>query len=219
MDKLTELFQKHHKELFLRHGPTPRGVDWNDETEMLYRYEKMLGVVNKDFLDLVHVPSLLDVGCGWGGLLKYSRARGKEFAYTGIDVVGEMIEYCKSNYKDATFREADVFEIEPGAEQYDFVVCNAILTQRLTASIREMDEFAKRLVSKMFSLCRHGIAFNMMSNHVNFMVENLFYKSPLEMTAYCFDQLSPRVRLDHGYSSLINQRGKYFDFTIYVFKD
>jgi SAM-dependent methyltransferase len=219
MDKLTELFQQHHKELFLCHGPTPRGVDWNDEAEMLYRYEKMLAVLDKDFLDLSGVPSLLDVGCGWGGLLKYSRERGRELVYTGIDVVGEMVTYCMDNYQDATFREADVFDLDPRAEQYDFVVSNAILTQRLTASIREMDEFAKRLVSKMFSLCRHGIAFNMMSNHVNFMVDNLFYKSPLEMTAFCFDQLSPRVRLDHGYSSLINQKGKYYDFTVYVFKD
>jgi trans-aconitate methyltransferase len=219
MDKLTQQFQQHHKELFLRHGPTPLGVDWKDETEMLYRYEKMLGVFNKDFLELADVPTLLDVGCGWGGLLKYSRERGRDLAYTGIDVVGEMISFCRNNYTNAIFRETDIFEMDPSAEQYDFVVCNAILTQRLTASIREMDEFAKKLVSKMFSLCRHGVAFNMMSNHVNFMVDNLFYKSPLEMTAYCFDQLSPRVRLDHGYSSLMNQRAKYYDFTIYVFKD
>lgn len=219
MDKLTELFQQHHAELFRRHGATPRGVDWNDETEMLYRYEKMLGVVNKDFLELPGPPTLLDVGCGWGGFLKYSRERGVPFVYTGVDVVEEMIFYCKEQYRDAQFRTDDVFALDPAHEQYDFVVCNAILTQRLTASIREMDAFAKRLVTQMFSLCRHGIAFNMMSNHVNFTVENLFYKSPLEMTAFCFDQLSPRVRLDHGYSSLINQRGKYYDFTVYVYKD
>ncbi|MEZ5618807.1 MAG: class I SAM-dependent methyltransferase [Rhodocyclaceae bacterium] len=219
MDKLTALFKSHHAELFQTHGATPRGVDWNDEAEMLYRYEKMLGVFNKDFLGLQDMPTLLDVGCGWGGLLKYAMEHERSFDYTGIDVVEEMISYCKRTYDNAVFQVADVFALDPESEQYDFVVCNAILTQRLTASITEMDEFSKRLVTKMFSLCRHGIAFNMMSNKVNFMVDNLFYKSPLEMVGFCFDQLSPRVRLDHGYSSLSNQKGKYYDFTMYVFKN
>jgi hypothetical protein len=98
------------------------------------------------------------------------------------------------------------------------VVCNAILTQKLVASITEMDGFAKRLILKMFEVCREGIAFNLMSNQVNFTVGNLFYKSPLEMFAFCLGEVSPRVRLDHGYSSLASGRGKYYDYTVYIYK-
>lgn len=217
MDKLTALFKDYHARMFRQHGATPRGVDWNDEGEMIFRYDKMLDVLGKNFLAPQASPSLLDVGCGWGGLLRHARGKGMALRYTGIDVVGEMIEYCRANHADAEFIHGDVFEHRPGAP-YDVVVCNAILTQRLTASITEMDAFARRLVRAMFDLSRHGIAFNMMSNRVNFTVENLFYKSPVEMFAHCLEQLSPRVILDHGYSSLSSGKGKYYDFTVYVFK-
>jgi hypothetical protein len=74
-------------------------------------------------------------------------------------------------------------------------------------------------VRKMFELCRHGIAFNMMSTRVNFMVGNLFYQNPSELFAWLLSEISPRVRFDHGYSSLASGRGKFYDFTVYVYRD
>ena len=46
-----------------------------------------------------------------------------------------------------------------------------------------MEAFARRLVRKLFDLCRYGIAFNMMSTRVNFMAPNLYYQNPVEMLA------------------------------------
>jgi hypothetical protein len=218
MDKVTELLAEHHAKLFTEHGATARGVDWNDEREMLFRYSKMMEVLRKDFFVPERTPTLLDVGCGWGGLLKWSAEQGIALDYTGIDIVESMIAYGRQHHPGATFIHGDVFALD-ASHRYDFVVCNAILTQKLTASITEMDGFAKKLARKMFELSNHGIAFNLMSNQVNFTVPNLFYKSPLEMFAFCLGELSPRVRLDHGYSSLANGRGKYYDFTVYVYKD
>jgi hypothetical protein len=63
----------------------------------------------------------------------------------------------------------------------------------------------------MFSLARHGIAFNMMSSHVNFMAPNLYYKNPLEITAFCATELSRRFRVDHAYP--------LYEFTMYVYRD
>ena len=41
----------------------------------------------------------------------------------------------------------------------------------------------------------------------------------MEMLAFCLPELSPQVRLDHGYSSLQSGKGKFFDFTVYIYKD
>ena len=180
MDDLTLLFKDYHAKLFAEHGATPRGVDWNDEVEMLFRYSKLLEVLDMDFYSGSPTPSLLDVGCGWGGLLEWAHNNNRDVVYTGIDVVESMIDYSSDRFPGGSFIHGDVFDLDE-PEAYDFVVCNAILTQRLTASITEMDEFAKRLIRKMFELCKHGIAFNLISNQVNFTVPNLFYKSPLEM--------------------------------------
>jgi hypothetical protein len=74
-----------------------------------------------------------------------------------------------------------------------------------------MDRFARRLIRKMFSLARRGIAFNMMTSHVNFMAPNLYYKNPLEIIAFCASELSRRFRVDHAYP--------LYEYTVYVYRD
>lgn len=217
MDEITRILRDHYARTFAVHGATAKGVDWNDESEVLVRYDKMLAVLQKDFASVPSPPSLLDVGCGWGGLLRRANALDIALRYTGIDVVEAMIEHGKREFAFAEFLHGDVFELPPG-EAYDFVVCNAILTQKLSVSIPRMERYLKDLVLKMFDLCRHGIAFNVMSTRVNYVVDNLFYQNPVELLAWLLVEVSPRVRLDHGYSSLANGRGKFYDFTTYIYK-
>lgn len=217
MDQITQTLKQYYAGTFAEHGATAKGVDWGDENELLVRYDKMLAVLHKDFADIPTAPTLLDVGCGWGGLLRRAQALQIPLRYCGIDVVDTMVNYGREEFPGAEFISGDVFEMN--GVQYDFVVCNAILTQKLSISIPEMERFSRKLIVKMFELCRHGIVFNMMSTRVNFMVNNLFYQNPAELMAWLLTDVSPRVRLDHGYSSLINGKGKYFDFTVYVYKD
>src|SRR5690349_4350092 len=152
MDKVTELLHQHHAKLFAEHGATPRGVDWNDEREMLFRYSKMMAVLAKDFYAPERPPTFLDVGCGWGGLHRWATEQSIDVDYTGIDIVESMITYNREQYPHAKFIHGDVFSLD-SSQGYDFVVCNAILTQKLTATNVEMDAFAKKLVRKMFELC------------------------------------------------------------------
>jgi SAM-dependent methyltransferase len=217
MDQITNLLKDYHEDTFARFGPTARGVDWNDEGELLVRYDKMLAVRDMDFYAGPPVPSLLDVGCGWGGLASRAQERGLELAITGVDVVESMVAHGRSHFPRCRFLCEDVFALST-EDKYDFVVCNAIMTQKHGISIPEMESFSKRLIKHMFALCRFGIAFNMMSTKVNYTVSNLYYQNPVELFAWLLAELSPRVVLDHGYSSLASGTGKYYDFTAYVYK-
>jgi 2-polyprenyl-3-methyl-5-hydroxy-6-metoxy-1,4-benzoquinol methylase len=218
MDKISTLFHQYYAKTFDQYGATAKGVDWNDENELLVRYDKILGVLRKDFAELPADLSLLDVGCGWGGLLRRARSLELPLRYTGIDVVEAMIEHGRHEFSDAEFIHGDVFALDQ-AKQYDFVVCNAILTQKLSVTIPDMEAYLRKLVRKMFSLCRHGISFNAMSTRVNYMVDNLYYQNPADLMAWLLAEVSPRVVIDHGYSSLASGKGKYYDFTVYVYKD
>jgi 2-polyprenyl-3-methyl-5-hydroxy-6-metoxy-1,4-benzoquinol methylase len=218
MDEITREFRDYYATTFSLHGATAKGVDWGDENELLVRYDKMLAVMQKDFQPQQPYPSVLDVGCGWGGLWLRAHQRGINMDYTGIDVVKEMIDHGSKNFPDAKFKFGDVFDL-PEAQPYDFVVCNAILTQKLTVSNIAMEAFSRRLILKMFSLCKHGIAINFMSTRVNFTVSNLYYQNPAELLSWMLSDVSPRIRLDHGYSSLASGKGKFYDFTAYAYRD
>lgn len=218
MDKVTRRLLDHHVQTFERHGATPKGVDWGDELELQFRYDKVLMVLKKDFLESLAKPTILDVGCGWGGLWKRCRERALNVSYTGVDVNADMIASAAQAFNDADFRVGDVFSIME-ERAFDFVIGNGMLTQKLDVSVPEMENFARRMIRKMFALCRHGIAFNMMSTRVNFMASNLFYQNPAELLTWLQLEVAPRVVIDHGYSSLGNGRGKYYDFTVYVYRD
>jgi hypothetical protein len=121
-----------------------------------------------------------------------------------------MIASAREKYVDAEWLVGDILNIE-GSRKFDYVVCNGILTQKLEASIREMDEYLKHLVTRMFELCRVGVAFNVMTTYVNFTAPNLYYRNPAELLAWCMSQLTPRVRLDHAYP--------LYEYTVYLYRE
>lgn len=208
MDPISEALQRHYVGTFAQHGASSAGVDWGaDESKALLRYQKMLAVINGPASP---ETALLDVGCGYGGLLKYAISRKIDLQYHGIDVAENMIEWAQTNLPSGNFVQGDVLS-HPFEAQFDYVVCNGILTQKLNASAREMDDFAGRLIKKLFSLSRIGIAFNVMTTKVNFYSNNLYYRNPAELFSWCLSEVSPHLKLDHSYP--------LYEYTMYVYRN
>ncbi|MBA3831422.1 MAG: class I SAM-dependent methyltransferase [Chthoniobacterales bacterium] len=212
MDSITAALKNHYSETFAEHGATARGVDWGEDADVVLRYDKMLAVLDsrealKGGSD--STLSVLDVGCGYGGLYQHATSRGLQLDYTGIDVVPEMIAHAQVSLPQGRFVCRDVFDGEAN-DRYDYVICNGILTQKLTTSIREMDSYAQEMIRRLFQLCRCGVAFNLMTNKVNFTVDNLYYRSPVEILAFCFADITDKVKLDHSY--------RLHDYTVYLYR-
>ena len=121
-----------------------------------------------------------------------------------------MIVEAKKRYPKGDFLCGDIFEAKD-IGTFDYLLCNGIMTQKLDASIPQMDKFVRSLIRRMFDLCSEGIAFNMMSSRVNFMVDNLFYRSPAEMLSWCMAEITPNVALDHAYP--------LYEFMMYLYKN
>ncbi|WP_432662697.1 methyltransferase domain-containing protein [Wukongibacter baidiensis] len=209
MNKITKEFMEHFTNKFQHHGPTPKGVDWGDNEEtVLLRYSKMLSVK-----DSYNEPiTLLDVGCGYGGLYEYAKEKGITLKYTGIDVSLPMIQYAQDKYKDTediTFICKDIFDFDTD-KKFDYIVCNGILTQKLSASIIEMDTYAHSLIKKMYELCNIGIAFNLLTTKVHYMVSHSYYRNPVELFAYCLNEFTNKIKIDHSYL--------LYEYTMYLYK-
>lgn len=208
MDPISEALGRHYAETFERHGPTSLGVDWGaDASRTSLRYDKMLAVLPRDFAP---TTSLLDVGCGYGGLLTHAARKGLAFQYTGIDVAENMIGWATTNVPEARFVHGDIL-IHDFGETFDYVICNGILTQKLQAPGLEMDRYAARLIRRLFELCRNGIAFNVMTTKVNHFANNLYYRNPAELLSWCLSEVTPYLRLDHAYP--------LYEYTMYLYRE
>jgi 2-polyprenyl-3-methyl-5-hydroxy-6-metoxy-1,4-benzoquinol methylase len=208
MDPITEALRRHYSEKFSLHGPTSEGVDWGpDESKMLLRYEKMLTVIETSYAGK---SSLLDVGCGYGGLFNYLAKRGIPLDYTGIDVAENMIKWAKDKVGSGKFMCGDVLSYD-FTDNYDYVVCSGILTQKLEVSVADMDRYAANLIRKMFALCKRGAAFNVMTTKVNYFSNNLYYRNPAELLSWCISEITPHIKMDHAYP--------LYEYTVYLYRE
>jgi SAM-dependent methyltransferase len=207
MNDVSDVLRRYYSKCFAEHGASAPGVDWHNAASLALHYDKMLAVIEMD--RLYRGVSVLDVGCGYGGLLDRAIERGIDIEYTGIDIVPEMVSHGQCKHPDASFAEADIFSFIPG-RTFDYVVANGVLTEKLDVSIRAFDQFSRRMIRRMFDFANRGIAFNMMTSYVNFTASNLFYQNPGELISFCSAELSPKWRLDHAYP--------HYDFTMYVFR-
>jgi|WetSurMetagenome_2_1015567.scaffolds.fasta_scaffold18272_6 SAM-dependent methyltransferase len=207
MDNVSRALRAHYEETFRRYGPTSKGVDWGEDTNrQALRYQKMLNLIKPGQKD---GTSLLDVGCGYGGLLEYANQNNVRLQYTGIDIAENMVRWAQEAFPRATLMVGDVLEIGL-PNRYAYVVCNGILTQKLNVPGIEMDAFAGKLIRRMFDLCEVGTAFNVMTTKVNFYSNNLYYRNPAELLSWCLSEISPHVRLDHAYP--------LYEYTIYLYR-
>ena len=207
---ISESLKKHYEETFARFGATSRGVDWGSyEADHKLRLERMLDVTTLS-VPLSRPVTLLDVGCGYGSLIDLIKERKQNIHYHGIDISSAMVETGRIRHPEVLWTVGDVLDTTLELDRHDFVVCNGILTQKRDNSILDMNRFAKKLIRRMFDLCKVGVAFNIMTTHVNFMSSNLYYRNPVELLAWCMSELTPKIRLDHAYP--------IFEYTLYLYQ-
>jgi SAM-dependent methyltransferase len=209
MDDVSKALKDHYESAFKVHGASSKGVDWGPvEGNVNLRYEKMLALLTDS--EISPSTSLLDVGCGFGGLLGYSRGKGLNFSYTGVDVAENMIYWAKKEYPADQFVLGDFLEIDFD-KKFSYVVCNGILTQKLNTPGLLMDEYAHKLIRSMYDLCSGGIAFNVMTTKVNYFANNLYYRNPAELLSWCMSEITRHVKLDHAYP--------LFEYTLYLYRE
>ena len=208
MHPISAELERHYSAKFSLHGPCSEGVDWgSDEANTALRYEKMLAITAGCPKP---TPSLLDVGCGYGGLYLHSIKKNVTLDYSGIDAAESMIQWAKANIPSGQFIHGDMLEVQFD-RKFDYLVCNGILTQKLEVPTFQMDLFAGELIRRMFDLCNFGIALNMITTKVNYFSNNLYYRDPVEMLSWCLSEITAHVKLDHAYP--------LYEYTVYLYRE
>lgn len=196
----------HYEACLARHGDTPQGVDWPDAEGAATRYRIMAQVMREQ-----DRPELLDFGCGAGHFLDYLRQSGHGgVRYQGLDLSARFIDLCRRKYPDVTFDCMDVMKNGAVVPEVDYIVMNGVFTERCGVDQETMFDAMTRLLSRVFPHARKGMAFNLMSKHVDWERDDLFHVPYDRISRFVVSELSRHhlIRADYG----------LFEYTVYVYK-
>jgi SAM-dependent methyltransferase len=196
MHRVTRELVEHYESCLAAHGPTCKGMDWGDDASRLAaRFAaicRAIGLADHD-----RTVSVLDAGCGCGLLLDHlDQYWPHRVRYTGVDASASMTEAARRRRPGMTWIVGDVLDAE-NVPTADWVVANGLLTERRGIPETEMRDFAQAAIRAMFDLCGHGIVFNVMSTHVNYREDHLFYWDPGEVLRFVSANLSRHVSIHH----------------------
>jgi hypothetical protein len=198
----------HYEACLERHGDSHLGVDWPRSEDLGKRYEVMLDVVRRETPEAV--VSLLDFGCGAAHLYEHMLATGvRGIEYAGLDLSEKFVALARRKFPSQTFYCADLLEDDP-LPSFDYVVMNGVFTAKRGLSFEEMLAYFELLLKRAWAKAAKGLAFNVMSKHVDWERADLFHLPFDTLARYLTRELSKNfvVRNDYG----------LYEYTTYVYR-
>ena len=199
----------HYEACLEQHGDSHLGVDWPRQEDVAKRHRVMLDVIKPGANRNV---SLLDFGCGAAHLNEYIVEQGlKHIDYAGLDLSEKFVRLAQSKFPSNRFFCVDLLEENASLPVFDYVVLNGVFTEKRELSFDEMFAYFKRLVTRVFAQASIGIAFNVMSKHVDWERDDLFHLP--------FDTLAAFLTKDVTRNFVFRNDYGLYEYTTYVYHD
>lgn len=198
----------HYENCFAQFGDSPRGLDWPNAHDLITRYDAMLGVIR----NWNARATLLDFGCGTAMLYEHLQSTPLRdvVTYSGLDASSTFIQHCQRKFPALTFHCLDVLQTPDLLPPFDYIVMNGVFTEKRNLSFDEMFDYFASVLSIVFAKARIGVAFNVMSKHVDREREELFHLPMDVLGNFLTKELSRNfvIRNDYG----------LYEYTTYVYK-
>ena len=198
-----------YNQRFREHGVSYMSLGWTVPERAKKRHVVMRDVIRwKQHDDPI---TLLDFGCGFGHLMEYLDER---VSYSGVDIMPQFIRYCEKHRQPGVFHlldtEADYQDGLNRIADFDYIVANGLFTERLDISYSDMMKHFMMTIRELFKHTRHGLAFNVMSTHLDQKRDDLFHVSMDWMADFLVHDLSRNFIFRNDYGM--------YEYTAYVYK-
>ena len=198
----------HYEACLAQHGDSYLGVDWPKEEDVPKRYRVMLDVIKPGSPKV----SLLDFGCGAAHLNEYIIKHGLEnIEYAGLDLSEKFVALAQGKFPANRFFCLDLLDENVSLPAFDYIVLNGVFTEKRGLSFDEMFAYFQRLTTRVFSHASIGIAFNVMSKHVDWEREDLFHLP--------FDTLAEFLNKELTRNFVFRNDYGLYEYTTYVYHD
>lgn len=188
---------------YQKFGYSPKSLGW-DKGKQDVRFEILTS--QYDFSE----KSILDIGCGFGDLNKTLYEKYvNNYSYLGVDLVPDLVNEARQQYvgEQINFRTGDFLDLSFD-NTFDFVIASGIFNHRLN-NVNNYDLIEAAII-KALSLSNDGLAFDFLSDKVDYQLEHTFHSSPEKI-----------LSIAYKYSRNILIRNDYmpFEFALFIFKD
>ena len=197
--------KKYFSDKLEAHGATHLGVDYNSTQSQEARFFQLTKVIDSSVK-----YSLLDFGCGYGGMYDYLLRLGHDLHYVGYDIAEPMIAKGRElhpNNPDCWFTR-NIEEVPI----VDYAVVSGTFNMKLDADFEAWTQIVLEALQQMNARASKGLAFNMLTKYsdADRMRPDLYYGDPCFFFDYCKHNFARNVALLHDYG--------LYDFTILVRK-
>ncbi len=195
--------QQRYRQRFHQHGYSPKALGW-DKGKQDVRFDVLTS--QYDFTG----KSVLDIGCGFGDLNTTLTDRyGTNYTYHGIDLVPDLVAEGRNRFVAPHISfEVGNFLTNDDARQYDYIVSSGIFNHKL----QDLDGyvFIESCMRRAFAMASDGIAFDFLSDKVDYQLPHTFHSSPERILSLAFS-LTRNVVLRNDYMP--------FEFAVFLWKD
>ncbi len=205
-----KIISQHYENCLEKNGTNYKGLDWPNFEDLQTRYKVMVDLFN--FKSAKDNFSVLDLGCGYGEIIEFLKKNNLEnkIDYYGIDLSEKMIESAKKKYPGKNFKCQDILLNPLPDNNFDYIIMNGLFTEKRELSYDYMWEFFQNFIETVFKSCKIGIAFNVMSHHVDWQRDDLFHLPFDELANFLCKKISRNFIFRADY--------KLYEYTTYVFK-
>jgi len=185
-----------------KHGLSSKSVLWDDPQTQYFRFYEIA-----KHLDLNgSKKTLLDLGCGNGEFYKFLNFLGFRGSYTGYDINEMLLAQARKRFQNISVQNVDIID-EEFDQRFDYVVLSGLFN----VNVGQTPDWVHAFLKKMYALSGEVMVFNMISTHVSYRDDHMFYMNPAEMLSFCIENLSRRTTLVH--------HNLPYNYTVAVFKD
>jgi SAM-dependent methyltransferase len=177
------------------HGATARGVDWPCSLTQDLRFVQLLRIAGRR-----RQFSLNDLGCGYGALLPFVRARFRQsIDYAGADIAAPMIAHAKRLWAGDRLAQFCVAGSLP--RRADFSVASGLFNVQLGHENRAWTEFIRSVLHELHKASQAGFAVNFILPPAPGIepLEGLYRTRPGPWVAYCRKRFGAEVEVVDKY--------------------
>lgn len=182
-----------YSESLKKHGTTPMGVGWRDESSQTLRFEKLAQVVDRSQPFTVN-----ELGCGYGAFFEYLINCGAALQrFRGHEISDEMLRMARQRIGGSVLVQlSDKEKLDKSA---DYSFASGIFNVRLACNEDVWARYVKDTLVNMNENSHVGFSFNILSTYVDYREPHLYYGDPLLFFDFCKRNFSRFVCLSHDY--------------------